>query len=446
MTEQKLPSLYLRPMADKVPERRFEGDLFARKKLAEQLTGFLSRMPDGGVMAIDSPWGEGKTWFGKRWCASLGDAGFKTAYVDCFQRDHLDDPFTMIAGEFIELANAGKSDVKIRLLETGKKLGAALLPAATKFAVNTIGHWAIGNAQLADDLAKGAEAFDVSAAAALEKLVATHLADYQASKKSLDAFKQTLSELSSESAKPIVIFLDELDRCRPDFAVRTIERVKHFFDVPGVIFVLLINRCQLAAAVKGLYGPKVNADAYLSKFIPISLTLPKRTSLDRHGDDDNKKHCKSELARLGFPETNANNEFATNMGVFATLFGFSLRDVERAVTLYSFAQPLSDASSLCVWPIAIKLRKPELYKRLTAHDPSAHREAMELAITLRKTAPHAEKVLDFFEELHQSGATRFKEPLNQKAAHVLSLQETWLDDPKIYSSWIFGRIDLTVAE
>lgn len=444
MTEEKLTPLYLRTMAGEVPERRFMGDLYAREKLAEQLTGFLSRMPDGGVMAIDSPWGEGKTWFGKRWCASLGDAGFQTAYVDCFQRDHLDDPFTMIAGEIIELAKVGKPEVGIKLLETGKKLGTALLPAATKFAVNTIGRWAIGNANLADDLTKSAEAFDASAAAALEKLVATHLADYQASKKSLDAFKQTLTELSAESKKPIVIFLDELDRCRPDFAVRTIERVKHFFDAPGVIFVLLINRVQLAAAVEGLYGPKVDANAYLSKFIPISLTLPKRVSLDR-GDDDNQKHCKSELARLGFPSTDANNGFATMMGVFATFFGFSLRDVERAVVLYSFAQPLNKTSSGLAWPIAIKLHKPELYKRLCSHDSGAHREARELVEMLKVAAPAAKWVLDFFEAMHKSGETQFKDELTQDAYQTLMSHGHWRS-PEDYLSWLFRRIDLTVAE
>ena len=445
MTEQKLPPLYLRTMADKVPESRFEDDLFAREKLAEQLTGFLSRMPDGAVIAIDSPWGEGKTWFGKRWCASLQDKGFKTAYIDCFQRDHLDDPFTMITSEFIELAKAGKPEIQTKLLDAGKKLGAALLPAATKFAVNTIGHLALGNAKLSEDLTKGLEALDASAAGALEKLVASRLLDYQASNKSIEAFKQSLAEMAAESEKPVVIFLDELDRCRPDFSVRTIERVKHFFDAPGVVFVLLLNRTQLAAAVEGLYGPKVDADAYLSKFIPISLTLPKRVSIDRHGNDDNREYCKSELARLGFPTTDANNAFASMMGICASLFDFSLRDVERAVVLYSFAQPLRNSQFASAWPIAIKLHKPELYKRLCAHDPIAHSEARKLAASLKLAAPHAEWLLNFFEALHQSGTTQFREALTADAHQTLMSQGMW-SGSKEYMSWLFGRIDLTVAE
>lgn len=443
MTEQRLPPLYRRTMADTVPESRFEGDLFSREKLAKRLTGFLSRLPDGAVMAIDSPWGEGKTWFGKRWCASLQDDGFKTAYIDCFARDHLEDPFTMIAAEFVELAKAGKPVLKRKLLDTGKKLGVALLPAATKFAVNTVGHWAIGNADLAKDLTKAAEAFEASAAAALEKAVESHLKEYQASKKSLEAFKQTLAELAAESDKPIVIFLDELDRCRPDFAVRTIERVKHFFDSPGVIFVLLINRRQLAAAVEGLYGPKVDADAYLSKFIPISLTLPKKSSTERHGEDDNQKHCESVLKHLGFPNTNTTHDFSRFLGILATLFACSLRDVERAAVLYSFAQPLNNASLESAWPIAIKVRKPDLYRRLCAHDLDAHREACDLAESFLKLAPDANWLLDFFKALHQSGSTGFNESVSDEVQQSLRHQGRW-SDPKGYMSWLFNRIDLTV--
>lgn len=445
MTDKKLPPLYLRSTAQVVPERIFEGDLFDRAKLAEQLTGFLSRLPDGAVIAIDSPWGEGKTWFGKRWCASLQDQGFKTAYIDCFQRDHLDDPFTMITSEFIELAKAGKPEIQTKLLDAGKKLGAALLPTATKFAVNTIGHLALGNAKLSDDLTKSLEALDASAAGALEKLVASRLLEYQASNKSIAAFKHSLADMAAESDKPVVIFLDELDRCRPDFSVRTIERVKHFFDAPGVVFVLLLNRTQLAAAVAGLYGPGVDAEAYLSKFIPLSLKLPKRTCVDRSGTDDNLKHCKSELARLGFPLTDSNNGFATMLGIYASTLGLSLRDVERAVIMYSFAQPINNSCSAVAWPIAIRLHKPELYKRICEHSPEAHREAQELLESIALSAPSAKWMLGFLLALHRSGHVRFTEPLPDDEARSLQSLGGYRN-PKDYLSWLFRRIDLTVEE
>ena len=123
MATQELPPLRRKTSECDVPANRFEGDLFQRSKLADQLTGFLYRLPDGAVIAIDSQWGEGKTWFGRRWNASLQDEGFHTAYIDCFQQDHLDDPFTMIAGELLTLATATKPQVQTKLLAAGKKLG-----------------------------------------------------------------------------------------------------------------------------------------------------------------------------------------------------------------------------------------------------------------------------------------------------------------------------------
>jgi hypothetical protein len=72
------------------------------------------------------------------------------------------------------------------------------------------------------------------------------------------------------------------------------------------------------------------------------------------------------LTRLGFPDTEYNGGFAIMTGILSTLFNLSLRDVERAVMLYSFAQPLRNSSSASAWPIVIKLHKPELHRRLCA--------------------------------------------------------------------------------
>lgn len=96
--------LYRRPADPTNAERPFEDDLFARRKLADRLTAFVDRLPDGAVIAIDAPWREGKTWFGRHWHAQLVAAGYRTAYIDCFQRDHIEDPFLMIAGELLEMA------------------------------------------------------------------------------------------------------------------------------------------------------------------------------------------------------------------------------------------------------------------------------------------------------------------------------------------------------
>jgi hypothetical protein len=207
-----------------------------------------------------------------------------------------------------------------------------------------------------------------------------------------------------------------------------------------------LNRRQLNAAVEGLYGPKVDAEAYLSKFIPISLSLPKRTSVDRNSKNDNLTHCKAELIRLGFPTDDSSNNFAIMMSIYASGLGLSLRDVERAVILYSFAQPLSRAFTEVAWPIAIRLNKPELYKRICNHDPDAHAEArklLELIVASATIDNYPNRLLSFLIELHRSGESQFKNPLSIDATRQLESQGNFLN-PKEFIDGLFRRIDLTV--
>ena len=442
--EQKTP-LYLRSSSEEIPVRKFEGDLYQREALAKRLTDTLARFPDGAVLSIDAPWDEGKTWFGRNWQASLNDLGFRTAYIDCFQRDHIDDPFAMLAGEFVQLAKLGKSKVQTTLIEASKKVAASLLPVAAKFAANAAGHWLIGNADLGKDIAKTVEAVSGSAADKLEKLVTKSLEDYEAEKRSVEGFRKSLGDLAAESEKPIVIFVDELDRCRPDFAVRTIERIKHFFGVPGIVFVLLINRKQLVAAVRGLYGQDVEADLYLGKFIQLSLTLPKRVSGEFGKPDDNRTHCEATLIRFGIPQTEGSRQFAQSMGLLASLLKLSLRDIERAVVLYSFSQPVNASSLFIAWPIAIKLYNPALFARLILNDQDAHAEAYKWAAQLRLKFPVGmENIIRLLEEMHNSGSQGFTKPIPEELMEILNPMTRAYGINRFFSS-LFERVDLSVS-
>jgi len=72
----------------------------------------------------------------------------------------------------------------------------------------------------------------------------------------------------------LVIFVDELDRCNPVFAVKLLERIKHFFNSPKVLFVFSINLEQLSATIKKNYGSEFNSSGYLSKFFDIIIDIP----------------------------------------------------------------------------------------------------------------------------------------------------------------------------
>ena len=105
------------------------------------------------------------------------------------------------------------------------------------------------------------------------------ISDYEECKVEIDNFKEILSKIASqvayikESAK-VVIIIDELDRCRPTYAIELLERVKHLFDASGVVFILGIDRSQLNHSIRSLYGSEFDATGYLRRFIDYDYQLP----------------------------------------------------------------------------------------------------------------------------------------------------------------------------
>jgi hypothetical protein len=71
MSQLLTTPLYVPPVAINEDDPAFHGDLFDRVNLAKRLTACIDRLPNGGVIAIDARWGEGKSWFGQHWHKQL---------------------------------------------------------------------------------------------------------------------------------------------------------------------------------------------------------------------------------------------------------------------------------------------------------------------------------------------------------------------------------------
>lgn len=82
-------------------------------------------------------------------------------------------------------------------------------------------------------------------------------------------------QIFQEQGLHLIIFVDELDRCRPDFAVKLLERVKHYFDNENVTFVFSINATELVETIKQFYGANFDGGRYLNRFFDFCIPLPK---------------------------------------------------------------------------------------------------------------------------------------------------------------------------
>src|SRR5262249_39811411 len=119
--------------------------------------------------------------------------------------------------------------------------------------------------------------------------------NYAGEKNALKSFKESLAKLAAkvreEQGFPLTIIVDELDRCRPDFALGLLERIKHLFDVDGVAFVLLVNREQIEGYVQTVYGNKDACD-YLLKFGNPFIDLPSQQSQHSYQyEKGNREYC-----------------------------------------------------------------------------------------------------------------------------------------------------------
>ncbi|MDB5789790.1 P-loop NTPase fold protein, partial [Caballeronia mineralivorans] len=315
------------PPETTVIETPFKGDLLNRHQMAGRLTAYLDRLKDGAVLAIDAPWGEGKSWFGRNWAAMLRAGDHKVAFIDAFEQDYVEDPFLLIAAEISSLVDEGEKDEwKDRAAGVMK----ALLPISTRALINVAGRALLGSSDLAGDFLEAAKAAQGKAADAAEEWVKGKIEDHELEKESLQHFRKTLADFAALQSKPVVVFVDELDRCRPSFAVRLIERIKHYFDVPNLIFVLLMNRDQLEKAIKGVYGSDTDARAYLGKFIHLSWRLPRDQSLQTsHPNHVDRQFVASVLERYGFDRNRQGPayDFAGDLASWVVVFQLSLRDI-----------------------------------------------------------------------------------------------------------------------
>lgn len=296
-------------------EKAWEGDLWERKRLGIQLTNYVDRLQCGAVLALDARWGEGKTWFVRHWQKHLENENHNVIYLDAFANDYLDDPFLTIAAE---ISQAFKGSNEIDAEEIGdfnSKTASVLISLASiipmiaaRAGLHMIGLGALGEAAQ-QTYKEGKELYDLASDQITEKVkekIEEKINNHHIEKETIQDFKNELAKLVEKLDKPLVFIIDELDRCRPDFAIRLIERVKHFFDIPKIVFVLVMNKSQLLQSVKSFYGydSEMNGD-YLEKFIDYSIVLST--------NDDTYNYAgviRTQLYRVGEIETlDAINEF-----------------------------------------------------------------------------------------------------------------------------------------
>jgi len=330
--------MYLKKQELKInPQKPFEHDKLGRFESAKVLTELFKSTSGPFVLSIDSPWGTGKTTFVKMWKEYLHNEEnrFRCLYFNAWENDFSDDPLISFIGEMqleiITTLNAEDSEVK-KYFEKAKKISSSLVKRGIPALVKGLTYGVLDlkeiNEQIVADFISG--------------IAQEEIENYEKNKNTLLEFKNTLedfmvglSKLDGNNGKPLIFFIDELDRCRPTYAVELLERIKHLFNVSGIIFVLVLDKDQLAHSIKSLYGVGMNVDGYLRRFIDLNYQLP-RASIS--------EFCNYLFHEFGFRDffnrrklfnSNEAKQFLDTFVKLAEMFNLSLRELEQCFTQFS---------------------------------------------------------------------------------------------------------------
>lgn len=276
-------------------------DYLERKHIAQYLTKFLQsrysyqKTEAGFVMAINADWGYGKTYLLTRWAKELSHLGYPTVYFDAWQNDFTPEPLVAFMAKMDESLSEHFKVVPVaqRLMKEAvqkaapmlKPVGMAVFGAAVKIATGISAERLISALNDPDDLEeidadderkKGLKSLEQY----LSKAIQSSLQEHKTKSKAIAAFKGKLKLLVDALEKkkgiqlPIVFFVDELDRCRPDYAIELLEGIKHLFGVRGIYFVIGTNIEQLSHSVKAVYGEQFDGNRYLKRFFDFQFNLP----------------------------------------------------------------------------------------------------------------------------------------------------------------------------
>lgn len=369
-------------------------DLFERTKIIEKIFKILqseieenksnqergSNLNSFFPMLVDGNWGTGKTVFCHRLnnyintqCYSKEQKRIQTIYIDAFEKDHTDNPLFVLLSKIIESLkkiessknqnnideeNNKKNDKDGKIQEIINNAGKVILSITKNIAkAGVLGIIEVMATNFIEELPEGEEfsknilkesAKNIKNTA--QQKIAQLFQNEEAKTNSIVSLRDSLSNYTKEN--PLVILIDELDRCKPAFAIDMLEVIKHIFDIPNVKFILFTFEQQLEESIKHRYGQHIDSQRYLDKFIKFRIQLPTQKSvpgIPASGIISNTHQYINNLINstlFNNIPNNGNTEFNNFLRFMISLHNISLRNAETVIRYFNFYVKTKQIKSL----------------------------------------------------------------------------------------------------
>lgn len=282
-------------------------DPIERNQQLNTFIGLLNSINKNKTLTIDGEWGSGKTVFvrqidflsrvdlNKFQLSNLNSAKefqdkYVTYYYNAWENDYHEDPLQSILFNLINDFWGSLEKVSDKVVKFSKGLVNSVIKTTT---FGLVDPQAIRNADSISDLVKSI----------------TTASDRK------DAIDDVINNYLDLKGKKLLFIIDELDRCKPTFAVKLLEVVKHYYTNDKLVFLMSTNNQELAHTIKKVYGESFDGSGYLNKFYDLVFNLP---------DVKNEGYVKY----LGFNPRSSYWKDQIPPEV-ATQLGLSLREINR---------------------------------------------------------------------------------------------------------------------
>lgn len=380
-------------MSGKDIEDIWKGDLLGREREAMYLQRYIRNAFEMDkahetslVLNINSEWGSGKTWFLERFAKQLKN-NHPVVYFNAWENDFTKDALTsFISTVCDDLEREFKDELDVHKVSKLKTTAYKIIKPSLPVLLSALIKHYVGVNLIESEEQDGSECDGDNSTASSVQDVAAHLTSIAASaamksfheeKGGIQKFKQTLSELiqhlkSAKSAEylPLCIFIDELDRCRPTYAIELLESIKHLFNISGIFFIIASDTKQLAHSIKVVYGQNFNAIGYLKRFFysEYSLDDPKCESMASYFFSNFEYGEKPFLPEsIGGAVGGVSGFFATT----AVFFRLSVREQEQVFTIFKnfiLTTAINDVHIIfLLFLICLKIKHEEFYDELKAN-------------------------------------------------------------------------------
>lgn len=271
-----------------VKDVRFETeDDYEREGIAKKILGMVDNS-NNSPLFIDGAWGAGKSEFCYKLFHFLKDSNedeslnidskLIVSYINSFAGDYQSNPFMLIVQAIYNSLIPKDADaseirhVQDKIAKCAKFVKSVLIGGLHGTSIKISPPLAgVELGVKGEDVIKGVRHERDLSEKDFKTAFIEELEEFRSAAKKLREFKNAIED--AIDGRKLILIIDELDRCRPDYALELLENIKHIFDIKNLFIIFSANKEQLEAMICKKYGYGTEAEGYLEKFYKKTIFL-----------------------------------------------------------------------------------------------------------------------------------------------------------------------------